>query len=255
MATDPDRTPAPAAEIVKSYQTTEDGCFVPRLPLSNSCLTSEELSELRDLLQEFRDRFNDGMRPLSATNLLKARLDTGNPPPISFPPRRLSSAMREVVQSAVAELDAKGITEPGVGQGDSPMVMVKKSSGAWRLCCDYRDVNKHVVIPQQPLPRTDDILASFKGKWYFPVMDMCHGFYQIEIVEEHRPKASFVTPDCQRQYRRLTLGFASSPAAFQWMVDMLLGGMKWVFAIGYIDDITVYSDTWANHLAHLRQLC
>ena len=35
---------------------------------------------------------------------------------------------------------------------------------------------------------------------------------------------------------------------------MLLGGIKWVFAIGYIDDIIVYSDTWADHLAHLRRL-
>ena len=163
---------------------------------------------------------------MSATNLLKARLDTGNTPPTSLPPRRLSPSMRAVLRSAVADSDGKGITEPGVGQWGSPMVMVRKSSGAWRLCCDYREVNKHVMIPQQPLPRTDDILASFKGKRYFFVMDMCHGFYQIEIEEEDRPKTSFVAPDCQRQYRRLPFGFASSPAIFQRMVDMLLGGMK-----------------------------
>ena len=83
---------------------------------------------------------------------------------------------------------------------------------------------------------------------------MCHGFYQIEIEEEDRPKTSFVTPDCQRQYRRLSSGFASSPAIFQRMVDMLLGDMKWVFAVGYIDGIIVSSDTWVDHLAHLRRL-
>ena len=194
VSPDPDRTPAPDAESVKPYQITEDRYFIPRLPSCNSCLTPEELSELRDLLHEFRDRFNDGTRPLSATNLLKARLDTGNTPPISFPPRRLSPAMRDVVRSAVAELDAKGITEPGVGQWGSPVVMVKKSLGVWRLCCDYSEVNKHGVIQQQPLPRTDGILASFKGKRYFSVMDMCHIFYQIEIEEEDRPKTSFITP-------------------------------------------------------------
>ena len=122
--------------------------------------------------------------------------------------------MREVVRSAVAERDAKGITEPRVGQWGSTVAMVKKSSGAWRLCCDYREVNKHIVIPQQPLPRTDDILASFKNKRYFSLMNMCHEFYQIEIEEEDRPETSFVTPDCQRQYRRLPFGFASSPAIF-----------------------------------------
>ena len=112
----PDRTPPPAAECVKPYLITEDGYFIPRLPSSNSCLTPQKLFELRDLLREFRDRFNDGTRPLSATNLLKARFDPGNTPPISFPPRRLSPAMRKVVRSAIAELDAKGITEPGIGQ-------------------------------------------------------------------------------------------------------------------------------------------
>ena len=80
VSPDPDRTPAPAAESVKSYQIAEDGYCTPRLPSPNSCLTPEELSELHDLLHEFRDRFNGGTRPLSATNPLKARLDTGNTP-------------------------------------------------------------------------------------------------------------------------------------------------------------------------------
>lgn len=80
------------------------------------------------------------------------------------------------------------------------------------------------------------------------------GFYQIEIKDEDRPKTRFVTPDCQRQYRRLPFGFAPSPAIFQLRVDMLLGGMKWVFSIRYIDDIIVYSDTCADNLADLRQL-
>ena len=71
------------------------------------------------------------------------------------------------------------------------------------------------MIPQQPPPRTDDILASFKGKRYLSLMDMCHGLYEIEIGEEDRPKTSFVTPDCQRLQRRLPFGFASSPAIFQ----------------------------------------
>ena len=133
------------------------------------------------------------------------------------------------------------------------MVMGKKPSGAWRLFCDYRKVNKHVVVPQHPVPRADDILASFKGKRYFSAMDMCHGFYQLQREDAVRPKTSLVTPDCQRQCHRLPFGFASSPAISQRTVDMLLGGMKWVFAIGYINDI-VHSDTWVDHLAPLRGL-
>ncbi|KAL8441664.1 hypothetical protein Emed_007526 [Eimeria media] len=235
------------------YVVTDEG-FMPKLPSPGSCLTAEEMSELEGLLTRYQDRFNDGTKPLPATTLLKARLDTGDVAPISAPPRRLSPMMREVVRKAVAELDAQGITEPSTGNWSTPIVMVKKASGAWRLCCDYREINKFVKIPQQPSPRTDDILASFKGKQYFSVMDMCSGFYQIEIEEADTPKTAFVTPDCQRQYRRLPFGFASSPAIFQRMVDMLIGDMKWVSAIAYIDDVIIYSDTWFEHVKHLTQL-
>ena len=124
---DPDRTPAPAAESAKSYQTNENGCFITKLPSPNSWLTSEELSELRHLLQEFRNRLNDGTRAPSATNLLRAPLERGNIAPISFPPRRLSARMRKVMRSAVADLGAKRITEPAVGHWGFPVVMMKKS--------------------------------------------------------------------------------------------------------------------------------
>ncbi|KAL8440525.1 hypothetical protein Efla_003196 [Eimeria flavescens] len=133
--------------------------------------------------------------------------------------------------------------------------MVRKALGSWRLCCDYRGINKHVNISQQPLPRTDDILTFFTGKRYFSVLVMCSGYYQIQIEEQDRPKTSFVTPDCQRQYKRLPIRFASSPATIQHLVDMLLGGMKPALAMGYIDDIIVYSDSRPEHKSHLRQLC
>ncbi|KAL8440743.1 hypothetical protein Emag_007767 [Eimeria magna] len=253
VATDPAPPPADGAADAPSYERVPGG-FIPTLPSPNSCLLTAELQQLRHLLHEFKDRFNDGSEPLPATSLLKARLDTGDAQPVSTPPRRLSPAMRQAVREAVAELDAQGITEPSTGCWSTPTVIVRKASGAWRLCCDYRPIEKHVRIPQQPLARTDDILASFNGKKYFSVLDMCQGFYQIKIAEQDRPKTSFVTPDCQRQYRRLPFGFASSPAIFQRMVDLLLGGMKWVSAAGYIDDIIVYSDTWDAHRAHLRQL-
>ncbi|KAL8429155.1 hypothetical protein ACSSS7_006759 [Eimeria intestinalis] len=89
-------------------------------------------------------------------------------------------------------LNAKGIAEPSTGCLRAPAVMVRKASGAWRLCCDYRAITKHVRIPQQPLPRTDDILASFNGKRYFSVLNMCQGFYRSRLPKKtaRRPASS-----------------------------------------------------------------
>lgn len=228
---------------------------LPKLPCENSALTLGEEVAVRRLIATFADIFNDGVRPLTTTNLLKARLDTGDAVPISIPPRRAAPQMREAMREEVERLEKDGIIEPSMGSWSAPVVMVRKKGGTqWRMCIDYREVNKHVVIPKQPLPRTDDILGGFHGMRYFSVMDMTSGFHQIEIVEEDRPKTAFVTPDVHRQFKRLPFGFASSPAIFQNMVDLLLGPMKWLHAIGYIDDIIVFSPTFEEHVAHLTKL-
>ncbi|KAL8447496.1 hypothetical protein Emag_004323 [Eimeria magna] len=104
------------------------------------------------------------------------------------------------------------------------------------------------LIPTLPSPDSCLLPAELQQ-----LRDLLHEFRDRFNDEEDRPKTSFVTPDCQRQYRRLPFGFASSPAIFQRMVDLLLGGVKRVSAVGYINDIIVYSDTWDAHRPHLRQ--
>ncbi|KAL8434924.1 hypothetical protein ACSSS7_002811 [Eimeria intestinalis] len=220
-------TPQPPHDL-PAYEQVSAG-LVPLLPSANNCLQPAKLTQLRQLLYELRNHFNDGSEPLQATSLLTARLDSGDAAPIPTPPRRLSPAMRQVVRGAVADLDAKGTTEPSTGCWKTPLVMVGKGSGAWRKCCDYRAINKHVRIPQQPLPCTDDILASPNGKRYFFVRHV-PGILPVRDPPGRPPENQLRHP--RRQYRRLPFGFASSPAIFQRMVDMLLGGMKWVSAVG-----------------------
>ncbi|KAL8439866.1 hypothetical protein Emag_007898 [Eimeria magna] len=114
VARDPAPPPTDGAADTPSYERIPGG-IIPTLPSPNSCLLPAELRQLRDVLHEFRDRFNDGSEPLPATSLLKARLDTGDAQPIPTPAPHLSPAMRQAVREAVAELDAKGITEPSTG--------------------------------------------------------------------------------------------------------------------------------------------
>ncbi|KAL8436893.1 hypothetical protein ACSSS7_001395 [Eimeria intestinalis] len=155
--------------------------------VSAGVVEPEELTQLRHSSTNSATASMTGAR-LSRPPAYSQPAWTPTPPPISTSSRRLSPAMRRVVRDAVADLGAKGITVPSTGCWSAPTVMVRKASGAWRRCCDYRAITKHVWIPQQPLPRADDILASCNGKRYFPVLDMCQGFYQIEIAEEDRPR-------------------------------------------------------------------
>ena len=78
---------------------------LPVLPCPNSALSDQEEIMVRRLLAEFADIFNDGTRPLTTTNLLKARLETGDAVPISIPPRRVAPFLREAMAKEVKRLE------------------------------------------------------------------------------------------------------------------------------------------------------
>jgi hypothetical protein len=54
----------------------------------------------------------------------------------------------------------KQIIEPSVSPWCSPVVMVTKSNGSIRFCCDFRKLNECTVKNSQPLPRIDDTLDA-----------------------------------------------------------------------------------------------
>ena len=106
---------------------------------------------------------------------------------------------------------------------------------------------------KKPTPRIGDILVAFNGKQNFSVMDICSGFHQTDMEPEDRPKTSLVTLDCQKQYKGMPFAFASPPAIFQKIINLLLREMKWICATGCIHDIIAFCDTWDQHLQHPRR--
>ncbi|KAL8429798.1 hypothetical protein ACSSS7_006338 [Eimeria intestinalis] len=229
-----------------------DGGFVALLPSGNSCLQPEKLTQLRQLLYEFRDRFNDGSAPLPATNLLTARLDTGDAAPISTPPRRLSPAMRQVVRDAAADLDAKGIAEPSTGCWAAPM--------GWSPRPPEPGACAAATAPS--ISTSGSGSNRFPGAMTFSPRSMTSAISPssacaTDSIRSRLPEKTVRSPTSSPPTASIGVFPSALPPAqpfFKRMVDVLSAGMKWVSSVGYIDDLAVYSDTWAGHCAHLRQL-
>lgn len=103
---------------------------LPTLPCPDSALTKVEEVAVRRLIAEFADISNDGTRPLGVTNIMKAKLETGDVRPISFPARRVALQLREAMREEVAGLEKDDTIEPSTGNWSVPVVMVKKKGGA-----------------------------------------------------------------------------------------------------------------------------
>ena len=62
-----------------------------------------------------------------------------------------------------------------------------------RFCIDYRQLNRVTRKDVYPLPRIDDILDTLGDSKYFSSLDLCAGYWQIELEPESRPNTAFVT--------------------------------------------------------------
>jgi len=80
---------------------------------------------------------------------------------------------------------------------------------------------------------------------------MTRGYWQIPLDDVSVPISAFVTPYGHFQWRYMPFGLRNAPATFSRLVSKLLMGLE-SFCAAFLDDIIIFSDTWEEHLAHIR---
>ena len=136
-----------------------------------------EQAKLAQLLRDYQDVFSKDDTDVGQTNLVQHDIPTPTGiPPIRQPPRRLGPEKDAEVQKQVDELVEKGMVEPADSAWSSPVVLVRKKDGSWRLCVDYRKLNAVTRKDAYPLPRIDDSLDALAGSLYFSTLDLISGY-------------------------------------------------------------------------------
>ena len=97
----------------------------------------------------------------------------------------------------------------------SPLVIVLKKNGKWRVCVDFQELNKEALRDYLPLPFIDQVLDTLSGKKYFSFMDGYSGYNQIHIALEDQDKTTFTCPWGTFAYRVLPFGLCNAPTTFQ----------------------------------------
>ncbi|GJZ15177.1 putative reverse transcriptase domain-containing protein [Tanacetum coccineum] len=91
------------------------------------------------------------------------------------------------------ELSDKGFIRPSSSPWGDPVLFVKKKDGSFRMCIDYRELNKLTVKNRYPLPRIDDLFDQIQRSSIYSKIDLRSGYHQLRVREQDIPKTAFRT--------------------------------------------------------------
>nr|GEV98339.1 putative reverse transcriptase domain-containing protein [Tanacetum cinerariifolium] len=136
----------------------------------------------------------------------------------------------------------------------APVLFVKKKDGSFRMCIDYRELNKLTVKNRYPLPRIDDLFDQLQGSSVYSKIDLQTGYHQLRIREEDIPITAFRTRYGHYEFRVMPFGLTNARAVFMDLMNRVCKPYLDKFVIVFIDDILIYSKDKEEHEKHLKTI-
>ena len=164
-----------------------------------------------------------------------------------LPPQKLAAA-----KANFAELAAAGIVRRANGPWSSPLHVVTKKDGSFRMCGDYQRLNTVTMPDRYSIPLIADLTARLHVRRVFGKVDLVKGYHQIPVAEEDIPKTAITTPFGKFKYLRMPFGLKNAGQTFQRMMDEILSDLD--FAFIYMDDVLIASRNMEEHTEHFRVL-
>ncbi|GKC35147.1 putative reverse transcriptase domain-containing protein [Tanacetum coccineum] len=207
----------------------------------------EEIVVVRDFPEVFPDDLS-GLPPIREIELIPGAT------PVAKSPYRLAPSELEELSGQLKELQDKGFIRPSSSPWGAPVLFVKKKDGSFRMCIDYRELNKLTVKNRYPLPRIDDLFDQLQGSQFFSKIDLRSGYHQLRVHEDDIPKTAFRTRYGHFKFTVMPFGLTNAPAVFMDLMNRVCRPYLDKFVIVFIDDILIYSKTREEHVEHLRHV-
>ncbi|KAI3683189.1 hypothetical protein L1987_83689 [Smallanthus sonchifolius] len=172
--------------------------------------------------------------------------------PVARSPYRLAPSKMQELSNQLQELLDKGFIRPSFSPWGAPVLFVKKKDGTFRMCIDYRELNKLTIKNRYPLPRIDDLFDQLQGSSFYSKIDLRSGYHQLRIQEEDVPKTAFRTRYGHYEFLVMPFGLTNAPAVFMDLMNRVCKPYLDKFVIVFIDDILIYSRTKEDHEHHLK---
>lgn len=184
-----------------------------------NCQTVQVLMKnhpLGTLLEEYKELFKPPSfktKPKSEANVQHEILTTGSR--VYATARRFNSEKLKAAKAEFERMLEAGICRPSKSAWASPLHMMKKLSGDWRPCGDYRRLNAVTVHDCYPLPHIHDFAQNFANKRIFTKLDSTKAYFQIPIAPADREKTAIIIPFGLFELNMMPFGLRNAAQTFQ----------------------------------------
>ncbi|GJR43974.1 retrotransposon protein, putative, ty3-gypsy subclass [Tanacetum coccineum] len=240
----------------KTQKYIEKGCQVYLAQVtSKKAEDKSEEKRLEDvpIVREFPEVFPEDLPGLPPARQVEFQIDlVPGAAPVARAPYRLAPAEMQELSTQLQELSDRGFIRPSSSPWGAPVLFVKKKDGSFRMCIDYRELNKLTVKNRYPLPRIDDLFDQLQGSRVYSKIDLRSGYHQLRVREEDISKTAFRTRYGHYEFQVMPFGLTNAPAVFMDLMNRVCKPYLDRFVIVFIDDILIYSKSRKEHEGHLK---
>ncbi|GJR99612.1 putative reverse transcriptase domain-containing protein [Tanacetum coccineum] len=243
-----------SCSIAQEYLSKGCDVFLAHVTMKEAKDKSEE-KRLEDMpiVRDFPEVFPEDLPGIPPARQVEFQIDLvpGAAPVARAPYRLAPSEMKELAEQ-LQELSDKGFIRPSSSPWGAPVLFVKKKDGSFRMCIDYRELNKLTVKNRYPLPRIDDLFDQLQGSSVYSKIDLRSGYHQLRVREEDIPKTAFRTRYGHYEFQVMPFGLTNAPAVFMDLMNRVCKPYLDKFVIVFIDDKLLYQRTRKSNEEHLQ---
>ena len=225
--------------------------LVKRHISNGGCCTAVEIdADVLEILDSFPEVCSESK--IGRTEVVQHEINLLSPKPICDRPRKYALWQQEIIDTEVNKMLDSGVIRPSQSPYAAAVVLVKKKTGDWRFCVDYKNLNSITMRDRHPLPRIKDLIHTVKESRFFITLDLKAGYWQVKMRAEDIQKTAFRTHRGLYEFLVMPFGLTNAPATFQRLMETLFGEYRWDGVLLYLDDILIHSATRVGALQLLR---
>ncbi|GKC94690.1 putative reverse transcriptase domain-containing protein [Tanacetum coccineum] len=237
---------------IKARKYIKRGCH---LFLAHDTESESKEKRIEDvpMIRDFPEVFPEELPGLPPPRQVEFRIDlVPGAAHVARTPYRLAQSEMKELSVQLQELLEKEFIRPSSSPWGAPVLFVKKKDGSFRMCIDYRELNKLTVKNHYPLLRIEDLFDQLQGSSVYSKIDLRLGYHQLRIKEEDILITAFRTWYGHFEFQVMPFGLTNVPAVFIDLINRVCKSYLDKFVIVFIDDILVYSKDEEEHGRHLK---